>query len=71
MASKNISHSSNFIALSVEQITEARVTCCKPSIYLKVCHRFLLPSLLFALGTLLSASAMATPIHVLFERDVD
>ena len=71
MASKIISNTNNLTELSVEQITEARVTSCTPAIHLKVCHRYLLPSLLFALGALLSASALATPIHLLFERDAD
>jgi hypothetical protein len=54
-----------------QKIIEANLAGIRPATNLKVSNRFLLFGLFNVLLVMLSTPAMATPIHVLFERDVD
>jgi hypothetical protein len=74
MTENNISPSINLAehsGHSGQKIIEARLAGIRPATNLKVSNRFLLLGLFYVLLVMLSTPAMATPIHVLFERDVD
>ena len=71
MVGKNISPSINLTELCGQEITGARGSGVPPATNLKVCFRILLLGLLYVLPPLLSTSAVAAPINVLYERDSD